>query len=294
MFKIALCQMAGSRKKDMRENKNETKEKAARMIREAAAAGASMAVLPEMWNCPYTGNLFEEYGEPESGESVHMLSALAKELGIYIVGGSIPEIEPGSGRIYNTCFIFDDHGNVIGKHRKAHLFDLEVKEHIGKNGKKVPAICFRESDTLSAGDSSTVVDVVINAHDGKKESFKMGVAICYDVRFPEFFRRMALDGAKLIVLPGAFNMTTGPAHWDVTMRARAIDNQVYFAACSPARDMELDYHAYGSSCVVTPWGDFVAHADANEGVIYADVDLEYVESVRNRLRLYKHRRPELY
>ncbi len=142
-----------------------------------------------------------------------------------------------------------------------------------------------ESDTLTAGDKATVIDT---------EFGKIGVGICFDVRFPELFRRMALDGAKVIVLPAAFNMTTGPVHWDLSMRARALDNQVYFAACAPARDEEGVYVSYGNSCIVNPWGQFEAHADADETIIYADIDLDYVDSIRDQLPLLKARRPELY
>ena len=123
-----------------------------------------------------------------------------------------------------------------------------------------------ESDTLTAGDSATVIDT---------EFGKIGVAICYDVRFPELFRRMTLDGARMVILPAAFNMTTGPAHWDITMRARALDNQIFFAANSPARDEEGIYVAYGNSCIVSPWGDFIAHADEKECILYADIDFDY-------------------
>ena len=126
------------------------------------------------------------------------------------------------------------------------------------------------------------------------EFCKVGVAICYDVRFPEWFRKMALEGAKLVILPAAFNMTTGPAHWDMTMKARALDNQVYFAANSPARDEEAPYQAYGNSCIVSPWGDFVAHTDEKECIIYGDIDIEHVEAVRQQLPLLKHRREYLY
>ena len=142
-----------------------------------------------------------------------------------------------------------------------------------------------ESDTLTAGEDMTILDT---------EFCKTGVAICYDVRFPEWFRKMALAGAKLIVLPAAFNMTTGPAHWDLTMRARALDNQVYFAACAPARDENGVYVAYGNSCIVSPWGDFIAHADEKEQIKYADIDLGRVDEIRDQLPLLKHRRPQLY
>ena len=272
-FKNGLCQMAGSLKEDMAENKKETWAKAEQMIREAASNGAQIIALPEMWNCPYSNDFFRAYSESADGETVGRMSELAKTLGIYLIGGSIPELD--DDRVYNTCFAFDREGQVIGKHRKAHLFDIDVKG----------GIRFMESDTLTAGDAATVIDT---------EYGKIGIAICYDVRFPELFRKMTLDGARMVFLPAAFNLTTGPAHWDLTMRARALDNQIYFAAISPARCMEGVYQAYGYSCVTTPWAEFAARAETEETIIYADIDFEYEDSIRDQLPLLKHRRPELY
>lgn len=267
MFKIGLCQMMGSK------DKEESRAKARAMASEAAKNGAQVVALPEMWNCPYANEYFRPYAEPEDGPSVEFLSNLARELDIYLIGGSISELS--DNKVYNTSYSFDRSGNLIGKHRKVHLFDIAVK-----NG-----IRFMESETLSPGDKSTVIDT---------EYCKIGVAICYDVRFPELSRKMALEGAKLIVLPAAFNMTTGPAHWDLTMRARALDNQVYFAAVSPARDMKGVYRAYGSSCIATPWGEFLAKADEKETIVYGDIDLDYEDSIRQQLPLLKHRREEVY
>lgn len=267
MFKIALCQMKGSF------DKKESMAIAEKFIREAAANGAQVISLPEMWNCPYANEYFREYAETADGMTVEFMSKLAKELGIYLIGGSIPELD--GDKVYNTSFSFDRNGNVIGRHRKVHLFDIDVKG----------GIRFMESDTLTAGEDMTVIET---------EYGKIGVAICYDVRFPEWHRKMALAGVKLIVLPAAFNMTTGPLHWDLTMRARALDNQVYFAANSPARDENGPYVAYGSSCIVDPWGQFVSHADEKECIIYGEIDLDKVEAVRQQLPLLKHRREELY
>ena len=267
MFKIGLCQMKGSF------DKNESMKTAESFIREAAENGAEVISLPEMWNCPYSNDYFRKYAEKADGKTVSFLSKLAAELGIYLIGGSIPELD--GDKVYNTSFSFDRSGNVIGKHRKVHLFDIDVKG----------GIRFMESDTLTAGKDMTVIDT---------EYCKIGVAICYDVRFPEWFRKMALAGAKLIILPAAFNLTTGPAHWDLTMRARALDNQVYFAANSPARDEEGPYQACGVTCVADPWGEVVSHADENECIVYADIDLERIESIRQQLPLLKHRREELY
>ncbi len=286
MFKIALCQMPDSQKKDMVENKKETWEKASSMVREAAAAGAKIVSLPEMWDCPYTGNNFREYAEPADGQTVQKMSALAKELGIYLVGGSISEIDPATDKVYNTSFIFDPQGTVIGRHRKMHLFDIDVKERVNADGTIKPAMYFKESNSLTPGDSDTVVDVKLETEDGTEE-FKLGVAICFDVRFPEHFRRMTLAGARLVILPASFNLTTGPAHWDLAMRSRAVDNQIYFAACSPSRNMASKYHSYGHSCVVTPWGDFAGKLDEKEGICYADIDLSYVDVIRDELPLLK-------
>ena len=267
MFRIGLCQMKGSF------DKNESMAKAEDFIRQAAKGGAEVISLPEMWNCPYANEYFREYAETADGAAVSFMSKLAEELGIYLIGGSIPELE--GEKVYNTSFSFDRKGRIIGRHRKVHLFDIDVKG----------GIRFLESDTLTPGDELTVLDT---------EFGRIGVAICYDVRFPEWHRKMALAGAKLIVLPAAFNMTTGPAHWDLSMRARALDNQVYFAANSPARDEDGPYVAYGNSCIADPWGSFIAHADEKECVLYGDIDFEKVEAVRQQLPLLKHRREELY
>ena len=274
MLKIALCQMLGSREKTMEKNKAENQRIAAGLVAEAAAGGAQIVVLPEIWNCPYTNKCFGPYSEPEDGETVKMMSEWAKEHGIYLVGGSIPE-RRADGKVYNTCFVFDRQGDIIAKHSKAHLFDINVP---GK-------IKFMESETLTPGDSSTVFDT---------EYGKMGVAICFDVRFPELIRKMALEGAKIVFLPASFNMTTGPAHWDITMRVRAMDNQIFFAACAPARCEESSYVAYGNSCVADPWGTFIAHADEKPQILYADIDFDRIEEVREQLPLMKNRRPELY
>ncbi|MDO4552597.1 MAG: carbon-nitrogen hydrolase family protein [Bacillota bacterium] len=256
-------------------DKAENLGRAEAMLREAAGAGAQVLALPEMFNCPYSNKAFPAFAEEEGGQSCRFLSRLAKELSVVLIGGSIPEKEAGGSRLYNTCFIYGSDGALLGKHRKAHLFDIDVKG----------GIRMKESDTLAAGDGATVVDT---------EFGKIGVAICYDVRFPELIRRMTLEGAELVVLPAAFNMTTGPAHWDLTMRTRALDNQIFFAAVSPARDLEAPYVAYGHSCLISPWGEFCAAADSREGILYGEVDTEYTAAIREQLPLLKHRRPELY
>ncbi|MDF2616345.1 MAG: carbon-nitrogen hydrolase, partial [Sedimentibacter sp.] len=122
----------------------------------------------------------------------------------------------------------------------------------------------------------------------------IGLAVCYDIRFPELSRLMTMDGAEAIIIPGAFNMTTGPAHWELHFRARALDNQVYTIGVSPARDMEASYHSYGNSIVASPWGNVVCRMDEKEAYVIQEIDTDYVKKVRNELPLLKHRRTDVY
>ncbi|MBE6030000.1 MAG: carbon-nitrogen hydrolase family protein [Clostridiales bacterium] len=274
MFKIALCQKPGSTIKTTEECKADNIVIAEKMIEEAAAGGAQIIVLPEIWNAPYSNKAFPPFSEPEGGHTWQIMSGWAKKHGVYLVGGSIPEID--GDKYYNTCYVFDREGRQIAKHRKAHLFDINVP---GK-------ISFKESDVLTPGTPMPVFDT---------EYGKMAVAICFDVRFADFIRKAAIDGgAKLIFLPAAFNMTTGPAHWDVTMRVRAMDNQIFFAACAPARNVNASYVSYGNSCVVDPWAEFVAHADETPQVLFADIDFDRIDQIRDQLPIVTGRRPELY
>lgn len=233
-----------------------------------------MLVLPEMFNCPYKTSNFPIYAEFEGGETWKFLSNLSKERNCYLVGGSIPE-KDNENRVYNTSFIFDREGKQIGKHRKVHLFDIDVA-----GGQS-----FKESDTLTSGDKITTFET---------EYGVIGTAICYDFRFPEVSRIMVDRGAKIIIVPAAFNMTTGPAHWEILFRSRALDNQVYTIGTAPARDMESCYTSYGNSLIVSPWGNIEERLDEKEGVIIYDLDLERIEKVRNELPLLKHRRKDIY
>lgn len=245
-----------------------------RLIAEAAISGADIIVLPEMFNCPYQQDTFSNYAEAEeSSETLQLLATLALKHHCYLVGGSIPERD--QSQIYNTAYIFNRFGQIIAKHRKVHLFDIDVP---GK-------IEFKESAVLSAGDKVTLFET---------EFGKFGVLICYDLRFPEMFRLMAEAGAVGVFIPGAFNMTTGPAHWEVLMRARAIDNQQFIIGVSPARDETVSYVAYGNSIAVNPWGEVLWKAGAEETVQIVKLNLEEVDEVRERLPLLKHRRTDLY
>jgi omega-amidase len=243
------------------------------MIEDSAVQGADIIILPEMFNCPYNSSYFSRFSEDYPGETADLLSRLAALHSVYIIGGSIPERNKNS--IFNTSYSFDRKGGLIGKHRKIHLFDVEVEG----------GIRFKESEMITAGNDATIIET---------EFCKIGIAICYDMRFPELIRKMVLIGAKIIVVPAAFNMTTGPAHWHILARARALDNQVYFIAASQARDKKASYVAYGHSLVADPWGDIISEASADEEVIFAEIDLGFVDKIRRELPLLKHRKEEVY
>ena len=231
-------------------------------------------ILPEMFCCPYQTENFPIYAEKEGGPVWQQLAGYAKQYGIYLIGGSMPE-KDAEGNVYNTSYIFDREGKQIGKHRKVHLFDIDVK-----GGQT-----FKESDTLTAGDRETVFDT---------EFGKMGVMLCFDIRFPELSRMMVNDGAKVIFVPAAFNMTTGPAHWELSFRTRALDNQIYMVGCAPARDITAGYISWGHSIVTNPWGAVVDMLDEKEGILLAELDMGYEERVREELPLLKSRRKDMY
>lgn len=231
-------------------------------------------ILPEMFCCPYQTENFPIYAEKEGGPVWQQLSGYAKQYGIYLIGGSMPE-KDAEGNVYNTSYIFDREGKQIGKHRKVHLFDIDVK-----GGQT-----FKESDTLTAGDSDTVFDT---------EFGKMGVMLCFDIRFPELSRMMVNDGARIVFVPAEFNMTTGPAHWELSFRTRALDNQIYMVGCAPARDVSAGYISWGHSIVTDPWGRVIDMLDEKKGILLAELDMDYEEQVREELPLLKSRRKDMY
>lgn len=240
----------------------------------AAAAGADLVALPEMFCCPYETPNFPRYAEPAGGTVWTACAQLARQYGVYLSAGSMPELGE-DGRVYNTAYVFDRQGRQIARHRKMHLFDIAVDG--GQH--------FKESDTLTAGRDVTVFDT---------EFGKLGLCICYDIRFPELARLMALAGAQAILVPAAFNMTTGPAHWELTFRARALDNQVFCFGTSPSRDLSASYHAWGHTIAVDPWGRVIAQMEEGPGMQTVEVCLDQVEPVRRQLPLLAHRRTDLY
>lgn len=268
LFQLGICQMKVANCKAV------NLEKAKALIAQARGAGADIAVLPEMFNCPYGQDYFAEYADTApDGETFRSMAKLAREERIYIVAGSVPERD--RERIYNSSFVFNREGEIVARHRKAHLFDITIPGKIN----------FKESAVLSAGDRHTVFDTDLG---------RFGLAVCYDLRFPELFRLMVDEGADTVLIPAAFNMTTGPAHWETLLRARAIDNQIYVAAVSPARDPDAGYVAYGHSMLVDPWGRIIGDAGEAETMMVLPVDPERNREVRQGLPLLKHRRHDCY
>lgn len=265
---IGICQMKVSSSRD--ENLNNAK----RHILEVKSKNADIAVLPEMFTNAYDTSTFIKYAQEEkSSDTLKLLRAVARENDIYIVGGSVPE--KAGNRIYNTCYVIDNKGEIIAKHRKMHLFDVDIEG----------SMVFKESDSLKSGNKMTVVET---------EFAKIGICICYDIRFAELSRLMVLDGADIIIVPAAFNMTTGPLHWELLFRARAVDNQAFMVGVSPSRNEKDSYVAYGNSLVVNPWGKVLYNAGIDECNSVVTIDTNEIDDVRNQIPILKHRRKDMY
>ena len=255
------------------ENKDLNISTAKEGIEQVVKKGAQIVILPEIFNSPYDTKKFREYSEEKNGKTWTFLSTMAKNNKIYLIGGSIPERE--NDKIYNTSFIFDSNGNQISRHRKMHLFDIDIK-----GGQS-----FKESESLTPGNSICVFNT----------SFcSIGVCICFDMRFPELSRLMALKGAQIIIVPAAFNMTTGPPHWESMFKQRAIDNQCFTIGVAPARDEKASYISYANSIIVNPWGKIIYRANEKECYDVIDIDLSEINSIRQQLPLLSARRNDIY
>lgn len=289
--RVALCQIHVT--SDKNKNLQHMEELVTSAVQNSSQKPVDIVVLPEVWNSPYGTSFFPVYAEKipsifetsssDLNPSVHKLCSLAKSLDVWVVGGSIPECEDimiegqtdVKRLLFNTCVIINNEGTIVGKHRKIHLFDIDIP---GK-------MTFKESDSLTAGKHATVVDTPWG---------KLGVGICYDMRFPELGMLMRQRGCRFLIYPGAFNMVTGPLHWELLQKSRAVDNQLYVMACSPARDTTAGYVAWGHSSVVSPWGDVVSKADAEEEIIYADLDFQKVEDMRLNIPVSNQKRLDVY
>ncbi|WFD32576.1 omega-amidase [Malassezia sp. CBS 17886] len=312
--RIALVQL-GQTSEEKKKNLEHARALVLRAVSEAPDGGVDMVVLPECFNSPYGVQSFPTYAESLPGlydavkredgvaaaggdrvwpidnlggtrpvvlthavlqqsESVRMLSELAKEAGIVLVGGSIPERDDATSALFNTCCVFDAEGRVVAMHRKIHLFDINFP---GK-------MTFQESETLTGGDRLTVFDCALG---------RFGLGICYDMRFPEIAMIAARVGAGAMIYPGAFNTTTGPLAWELLLRARAVDNQMYTIGCSPARPDE-GYPAWGHSTVVDPVAQVVCTADEKETILWTKLDPARVDEIRSFVPVSKQRRFDVY
>lgn len=268
-FKLTLIQM------NVAETNEENLKNAVHKINEAALQGSDIVVLPEMFSCPYKASNFPVYAQKDGESNWKLLSETAAKNKIYLVAGSMPERDSQNcEKIYNTSYVFDREGKQIAKHRKMHLFDCDI-----------PSVNFYESDTLSAGNEVTVFDT---------EFGKIGLMICFDIRFPELARLMTDRGAQMIIVPAAFNMTSGPNWWEIMFRTRAADNQLIMAGCSPARDEKASYVAWGHSIVTDPFGKVLNQLDEKEGALYQEIDLAEVNTLRQQYKILKSRRLDIY
>jgi len=294
-FKLALIQLGSST--HVAENPTEADIKhanlthARHMIDRAVKnpnGKPDLVVLPECFNSPYGHVHFPVYAETigytteqeydtakTQSQSVRALSEAASENRIWLIGGSIPERDAADGKIYNTCTVFSPEGKLVAMHRKVHLFDIDIPGRIK----------FKESETLTGGSSTTFFDT---------DFARIGLGICYDIRFPELAMIAARKGCQVLIYPSAFNTTTGPLHWELLQRARAVDNQVFFSMCSPARNPKASYQAYGHTMLVDPSGKVLGEADEHEDILYFDIDPQVLHSARAGIPVTTQRRFDAY
>jgi len=247
---------------------------AERLIREAASAGAELVALPELWSCHGLEEVYAENAETIPGPTTDFLGGLARELGLYVLGGSILEGEPGAGRFFNTSTFFDPSGALVAVYRKIHLFDV-----------KAPDREYVESRIVAPGRE------VVTAKAG---AATLGLSVCYDLRFPELYRLLALRGAEVLAVPAAFTLQTGKDHWELLLRARAVENQAYVVAPAQWGQKADGRWTYGRSMIVDPWGTVLATCPDRDGHALATFDLDYLDRLRIDFPALANRRPEAY
>jgi deaminated glutathione amidase len=255
-------------------NKAENLERAERLIRQAVAAGAELVALPELFSCHGLEKAYRENAEPIPGPTTEVLGELARELGVYVLGGSILEGESGSEKLSNTSTFFDPSGQLTAAYRKIHLFDV-----------KAPDRDYLESNTVAPGRE------IVTAKAG---AATLGLSVCYDVRFPEIYRLLALRGAEILAVPAAFTLQTGKDHWELLLRARAVENQAYVIAPAQWGQKADGRWTYGRSMVIDPWGTVLAACPDRDGFALATIDLDYLDRFRSEFPALKNRRPEAY
>lgn len=256
---------------DSSQDRSENLRKMENMTKQAAANGADLVLFPE--HADFLGKPMSLYAETDHGELAQTLGKMAADNGIWLHCGSIPESGP-EGKPYNTSLLFDRNGKLIAKYRKIHLFEVDMSDGPSVN----------ESDIIEAGNEVVVVDT---------EFGRVGFTICYDLRFPELFHALADQGADLIFMPADFTAVTGAAHWEVLLRARAIENTCYIAAADQV-GKKPDFESYGHSMLIDPWGRVLAKMEKEEGLIYADFDTELLAQVRGQMPSLKNARKDLW
>jgi predicted amidohydrolase len=240
-------------------------------IREATRLGAKLIVLPEVFIWRGNKKLEGQHAETIPGPTSEKLAALARELKIYLLGGSILEAIPASDKAYNTSLLFDPAGKLLASYRKIHLFDVDLA-----NG-----VSLRESETREHGADVVAADTELGT---------MGLTVCYDLRFPELYRGLADQGAHIIFVPAAFTAFTGQAHWETLLRARAIENQAYVIAADQFGKSPKSFECHGHSMIVDPWGTVLAELPDGPGLISAEIDTDHLTKVRAELPALAHRR----
>ena len=243
------------------------------LVREAAGAGAEFVALPEKWNLFGSGEDMAAGAEPIDGESLSAARGWARELGVHLLAGSIAELREGA-RPFNTSVLIDPSGEDLAVYRKIHMFDVDVG-----------GVEYRESANEAPGDE------IVAAPIG---DLIAGLTVCYDLRFPELYRILAVRGARLITVPSAFTLATGRDHWEVLLRARAIENQLFVIAPNQVGEAPPHHSSYGRSMIVDPWGVVLATAPDGPGFITADLDLSEQERVRQSLPSLANRQPDAY
>jgi deaminated glutathione amidase len=268
-IRVACVQMTSRRDKAANLSRAEA------LVARAASTGADIVVLPEKWNLIGGADDYRAAAEPlDGGESVQAMSTWAHTLGVTLLGGSITERREGREKLSNTCCVFDAEGDLVAVYRKIHLFDVEVGGHV-----------YRESEAEEPGTEPVV------AH---AEDWAIGLSVCYDVRFPELYRILALGGAELVTVPAHFTTPTGRDHWHVLLRARAIENQLYVAAAGQIGETIAGKPAYGRSLIVDPWGTVLAQAPDEETVIVAELDRARLLDIRAKLPSLANRQADAY
>jgi predicted amidohydrolase len=239
-------------------------ERAGTLVAEAAATGADLVVLPEKWNAYGSTEAMRAAAEPlDGGETVAAMADWARRHAITLVGGSITERREGREKLSNTCVVFEPSGEIAAVYRKIHLFDVEVG-----------GLVYRESEAEEPGEETVVCDV---------EGWPVGLSVCYDLRFPELYRTLALDGAELLLVPAAFTLATGRDHWELLLRARAVENQCFVAAANQWGRAAGGKESFGRSLIVDPWGVVLAQAPDEDCVIAAELDRARLREIRTKL-----------